>query len=118
MSTSKKRRRASRLAPRTRRVWAAFGGSMTILVRLFALSERMPTGGFLVAARAEAIDGAETDPLFALEVPVDRERWSGIVIHDSGRPAGDPNSLHREHLALAVPHAKRLTSGRPALQSP
>lgn len=73
---------------------------MTILVSLFALSERMPTGGFLVAARAEAIDGAETDPLFALEVPVDRERWSGIVIHDSGRPAGDPNSLHREHLAL------------------
>jgi hypothetical protein len=86
---------------RTQIVWVCFLAAMTLVTALLALQGSPVRSGFLLTS----IDTVGTvpnapDPLFQTAAAVDRNRWSGIVIHDSGEPAGDADSLNRRHVSL------------------
>lgn len=107
-------RRTSR---RTRIVWAAFAASMTLATGLLILGDDgAPRGivaagqGRLDSVRSTSLGGlfggltgagraASDDPIEPRETALDQERWTGIVIHHSGTPAGDAESIERQHLS-------------------
>jgi hypothetical protein len=98
--------RSSRRNPLTRRtqvVWGIFLGSMTLVCGLLALhdSKGRATAGFLLTSVDVVGDRspANNDPVFHLKVPLDQKRWTGIVIHHLGEPAGDADSVNRKHLS-------------------
>ena len=71
---------------------------MTIVVGLLSLSDHRAVPGFPAAAAASLVPtGSATDPIFRTQRPLNRDRWQAIVIHHSGEPAGDPESLRRLH---------------------
>lgn len=81
---------------------------MTLVTGLLLLGGGGGDGGprgFVAAASApsETIaaswDGAANDPIAPREAALDRGRWTSIVIHHSGSPAGDAESIEREHLS-------------------
>ena len=39
------------------------------------------------------------DPIRPRQAPLDAQRWQSIVIHHSGAPAGDAESIERQHLS-------------------
>lgn len=71
---------------------------MTLVGGVLAMSDRESHQGFL-ATNLGTLSGAEAshDPVFRTAAPLDRERWQSIVIHHSGAPAGDAESIHRRH---------------------
>jgi hypothetical protein len=75
---------------------------MTLGTALLALGDRQGPGGFL-ATNLGAITAprsaapAPRDPIFRTSAPLERQRWEGIVIHHLGAPAGDPESISRQH---------------------
>jgi N-acetyl-anhydromuramyl-L-alanine amidase AmpD len=73
---------------------------MTAVTGLLAMqqdSERR-SGFLLTSIDTLGKSGASADPLFQIAAPLDRSRWTGIVIHHSGEPAGDADSLARRHV--------------------
>lgn len=86
------------MSRRTQIVWTSFAAAMTAVAGILAMSDSQPQQGFLATnlSTLNEIDGV--DPVFQIQAPLDRERWTGIVIHDLGAPAGDPDSIHRQHL--------------------
>ena len=97
-----------------------FLASATVVCGVLALADDGLTGGFLTAhttlvsgsrsgspwhdqAAGRGIHAAGAprgrDPICNPPSPIDRTRWTGIVIHHSGQPAGDGESLHRLHLS-------------------
>jgi hypothetical protein len=82
---------------RTKTVWGAFVGAMAVMTGVLTLADGGPRAGFAATA-IEPIHGqAGGDPVTPPTAPLDRARWSGIVIHHSALPAGDPDSMHRLH---------------------
>ncbi len=75
---------------------------MTIVAGLLTLQERNTPGHRFLAATNIGMLGnrPSVDPVFQTEASLDRERWSGIVIHHTGEPAGDPDTLDRVHKSL------------------
>lgn len=85
---------------RTRIVWCSFLLSMTLVIGLLALSDHRAGPGFPAAAAASLVSNTPgLDPIFRTEVPIDPDRWQAIVIHHSGEPAGDPETLRRLHVS-------------------
>lgn len=74
---------------------------MTLVVGVLALNDDRHPGGFwatnLGALPAPDAVSPPVDPVFQIDAPLDRERWQGIVIHHLGAPAGDAESIHRQH---------------------
>ncbi|UCD75901.1 MAG: N-acetylmuramoyl-L-alanine amidase [Phycisphaerales bacterium] len=98
------RARTSRLSHPSRRtgiVWASFGAAMTIVAGLlFWGSPSDDQGGLLIAVNpGTSAERIAQDPLFQIQAPLDRQRWTGIVIHHLGEPAGNAQTIHRRHLA-------------------
>jgi hypothetical protein len=86
------------LSRRTRFVWLSFLASMTLVTGLLVPGEGGLSGGRLIAATVGTVGGrAPADSILPRDVPLDRRRWEGIVIHHLGRPAGDAQSIHRLH---------------------
>ena len=86
---------------RTRIVWLCFVIAMTVVMGLLSLGERGLSSGFLVATNIGALGGQpepEQDPVFRIDADLDGKRWTGIVIHHLGLPAGDAERVHRLHL--------------------
>ena len=83
-----------RFSRRTGVVWLIFAVAMTLVVGLFSLAEGGLTGDSFIAAKITAV---EDDPVFQLTAELQPDRWTGIVIHHLGRPAGDAESIHRLH---------------------
>ncbi len=81
-------------------VWFSFFAAMTGVMGLLALGENGLSGGALIAANVGSL-GADpgVDPIFRIDSPLDRQRWTGIVVHHLGKPAGDAESVHRQHLS-------------------
>jgi hypothetical protein len=81
----------------------SFVAAMTVVIGLLALTGSGGaggSGGFLIATNVETFGaGPEVDPIFRTDAAPDDERWTGIVIHDLGRPAGDADFVHRLHLS-------------------
>jgi hypothetical protein len=73
---------------------------MTFIFTVLALGERDHGGGQLIAAQLSELGTPATtgDAVFDLSEPLDRSRWTGIVVHHLGAPTGDAESIHRQHL--------------------
>ncbi len=86
---------------RTQCVLAAFAVGMTVVMGLLALDTPRPAGGFPLTKITTLEDRPESarDLLFSAGAALDRDRWSGIVIHHLGEPFGTPESIHRQHLS-------------------
>lgn len=81
-------------------VWLSFLVATTAVTALLALGDERVQWGFL-ATNTSLLDAPpDVDPIFRLHAPLDRQRWTGIVIHHSGEPAGDAQLIHRLHLGL------------------
>jgi hypothetical protein len=92
--------------PRVAVVWSAFAAASALAVGLLvAVAPRTPAHGERAeSARTEAPLGGlagstvvERPTLAPRDAPLERSRWTAIVVHDSGSPAGDPAALDRRH---------------------
>ncbi len=93
--TSGRRLTAAFTATRNRIVWLSFMSATAAVAGLLMLSERRgPAPALASLASPEAV--ATLQPSSA---PVERGRWTSIVVHHSGQPAGTPESIEREHLS-------------------
>lgn len=101
-----------RTSRRTRVVWAAFGSAMTLVTgvlliggggasgpRAFVAAVTGGADGLAPNGRFDAASDISADPIAPRDAALDRGRWKRIVIHHSGSPAGDPESIEREHLS-------------------
>jgi hypothetical protein len=93
---SKKIRKPSR---RTRIVWISFLAAMTAVTGLLALGDRRPGPGFAAARASFLAETPAGDPIFQTEAAVDPLHWNSIIIHHSGEPGGDPDSIRRLHVS-------------------
>jgi N-acetyl-anhydromuramyl-L-alanine amidase AmpD len=96
------KRAKSRFTPpsrRTRVVWVVFLAAMTLSTGLLALRDAQGPSGFLLTSVDLVGNRPAADFIFDIEKPLDRKRWTGIVIHHLGDPAGDPESITRRHLS-------------------
>lgn len=81
-------------------VWAIFWGAMAAVTGLLALRDSQARTGFLLTSVDVAGRKPESDSIFQLATALDSRRWNGIVIHHLGEPAGDADSIHRQHLSM------------------
>ena len=90
--------RVTRPSRRTQIVWVTFLAAMTAVTAMLAVQGTERRTGFLLTS-LETVGGASTggDGLFQIATPVDSARWTGIVIHHLGEPAGDAESVARLH---------------------
>src|SRR5262245_3380810 len=95
----KDKARTSRVSRRTTIVWGSFALSMAMVSAVLALGDRAAVPGFPAAKASFLSEFEGDDPIFQIEAPLDRTRWRSIVIHHSGQPAGDAESIRRAHLA-------------------
>ena len=56
--------------------------------------------GFLLTSVDTVGQQNTSDPIFQIAQPLDRHRWTGIVVHHLGEPAGDADSINRQHVSL------------------
>ncbi len=75
---------------------------MTLVIGLLALGDHRARPGFPAAKTVLVAGSPGRDSIFLTEAPLDRARWRGIVIHHSGKPAGDAESVRRHHLGLGL----------------
>jgi hypothetical protein len=87
---------------RTRIVWVSFLGSMAAVIGLLALGDRRPGPGFPAAHASLLADSPAGDRIFQTDIPLGPNRWKAIVIHHSGEPGGDPESIRRQHLSYGA----------------
>lgn len=91
-----------REARRARVVWGALLASMTVVGGFMAMvrggAPRLD--GFALPALASATVPASIEAALRTRVPVDRARWTSIVIHHSGSTAGTPASIEASHRAM------------------
>jgi N-acetyl-anhydromuramyl-L-alanine amidase AmpD len=91
---------------RTKLVCVTFVAAMTVVIGLLMLRGSGVRGGYVLASletvNEPAAQSHATEAIFQTAVPLDRQRWTGIVIHHLGEPAGDADSVHRKHLALGL----------------
>ena len=80
-------------------VWSCFAASMAMVTGVLALGDRGAVPGYPAAKASVLAEFEGDDPIFRTEAPLDRSRWRSIVIHHSGEPAGDAESIRRGHLA-------------------
>lgn len=92
--------------PRAAVVWSAFAAASALAVGLLvAVAPRTPVHGERAeSARTELPLGAfvgatavERPALAPRDATLERSRWTAIVVHDSGSPAGDLAALDRRH---------------------
>ncbi len=82
-------------------VWVSFVAAMTLVMGAFSF-QGGSRGGFLATnlqtlEKRSSADAAGKSRVFQIDAPL--HEWSGIVIHHLGEPAGDPQSVHRQHVA-------------------
>jgi N-acetyl-anhydromuramyl-L-alanine amidase AmpD len=88
---------------RTRLVWGTFIFATAIVTGALALVRQAnPRPGFLLTSVEVLGQTSQNDPVFQIHRPLDRQRWNSIVIHHSGEPAGDAESITREHMAAGL----------------
>ena len=92
--------------PRVAVVWGAFAAASLLAVGLLVAigPDRVPASVRVESAGPEAALGSLSAARSAVrsnfaprDAPVARGRWTAIVVHDSGSPAGDLASLERRH---------------------
>ena len=83
---------------RTKIVWGALVLSMTVVGGLLMLSDATPRP---LEALPQALErtgtGDALEALFQTSESLDRDRWTGIVVHHSGDPSGSAASIDDQH---------------------
>jgi N-acetyl-anhydromuramyl-L-alanine amidase AmpD len=82
---------------RTQLVWGSFLAAMTLVVAMLSMGSEGMSPGYLMSSLGARGEARPDDPIFRLGAPLDRQRWTSIVIHHSGEPAGDAESIRRLH---------------------
>ncbi len=83
---------------RTAAVWCSFVAMVTLVGGVLALTDSAtPRTGFLAANIEQYGESAQVDPVFLIDAPLDRQRWTGIIIHHLGLPAADADAIHHLH---------------------
>jgi len=70
---------------------------MAAVTGVLAIADDGPRAGYAATALEPIHGPAPRDPVMSIRAPLDGQRWTGIVIHHSALPAGDPGSMHRLH---------------------
>lgn len=84
-------------------MWVTFivaVGAVTGVLRL--INNTDPRSGFLLTAVDVIGQEPQNDAVFQTRRPLDRQRWNSIVIHHSGEPAGDSESITRQQMAMGL----------------
>jgi hypothetical protein len=106
-----RRNRRSRPAPatplsqRTRIVWGALVGTMTLAGGLLWALDDGPAprlDGLALRPLVAAAGPSSIEAIFQTRAPLDRARWKSIVIHASGSPVGSPASISAGQRALNI----------------
>ena len=97
-------RRAFPALTRTHIVWASFAAAMTAVSGLLLAVDDQERHSSIAPLTLMEVSqpGAEWDPVKPRGMELDRQRWKAIVIHHSGGPAGDMESLERDHRAAGL----------------
>jgi len=88
---------ARMLSRRTQIVWALFFVSITSALLILQLGEEPLQSGLLLTKLASVDERPEQDPVFSSIDPSMRSKWSSIVIHHLGQPAGTAELVDRIH---------------------
>lgn len=89
-------------------VWASLMAGMTLVGGLMLLTEPKPAGSSPAALPPVAAMLDQAHPsgpprdLIGASVPLDPQRWAGIVIHHSGSTMGSADSMARLHEAAGL----------------
>lgn len=85
---------------RTKVVWAVFIAATTAVTGLLAMRDSNAPSGFVLTS-VDTVGGRPSgDSVFHIAKPLDRQRWTSIVINHLGEPSGDADSVTRKHLAM------------------
>jgi N-acetylmuramoyl-L-alanine amidase len=99
-STSASRRRSPR---RVGIVWGSFLAAATAVSGVLALGDGRDLVGIPAATLTTIRPGTGgddvADPIITTEQPLQAGRWTGIVVHHSGAPAGDADAIARQHVS-------------------
>lgn len=89
---------------RTRCVWALFAASMTAVGGTLLLLDGAAPRTVLASTTTLLRAPLELQPesVAPVAAPLDRERWTSIVIHHSGLPAGNAASIERHQQAAGI----------------
>jgi hypothetical protein len=88
---------------RTKVVWLTFFSAVATVMGVLALIKQTnPRPGFLLTSVEVLGQTPQNDAVFQTRRPLDRQRWNSIVIHHSGEPAGDAQTITRQHLAAGL----------------
>lgn len=102
MASKRSTSRRSR-SHRTKVVWGIFALAIAAVTGGLALvKQTSPRPGFLLTNVETMGLTTQQDAVFQTRHDLDRQRWNSIVIHHSGSPAGDAESLTREHASLGL----------------
>lgn len=89
---------SARWATRSRLVWGALAGSMTVVGALMWSLEGkgLPRTDGLALAKPTGPGVSSIEAVFQTRQDLDTRRWKAIVIHHTGSPAGTPQSIETE----------------------
>jgi N-acetyl-anhydromuramyl-L-alanine amidase AmpD len=103
-NVSVKRKNSKRISTPSRRtqiVWVTFLTALTVVTGLLAFQDSDRHSGILLTSIDTVGSQSEAgDSIFQIAKPLDQKRWTGIVIHHLGEPAGDAESVTRKHLSM------------------
>jgi N-acetyl-anhydromuramyl-L-alanine amidase AmpD len=103
MGSRGRKNRAGAVTGRTRTVWLALLGAMTFTGGgMWALQGApMPRlDGMSLPALVAAAGPSSLEAVYQTRSPVEKGRWTSIVIHHSGATYGTPASIEAEHRAM------------------
>lgn len=88
---------------RTRIVWCALAGAMTVGVGLLSLLDpgSPARNGGLTLSPLMAVGGARgVEAVFQTRAPIEEDRWHTIVLVHSGSPAGSASTIEENHRSV------------------
>lgn len=95
--------RGGSLSLRTRIVWGSLVASMTVASGLLWVMDgaKAPrVDGWSMPALAQASAPSSIESVFATRAPVEKGRWTSIVIHHSGSTVGSAQTIEAQHLGM------------------
>jgi N-acetylmuramoyl-L-alanine amidase len=101
--SSKRGKRNKSMSGRSRAVWGAFAGAMTVVGGLFWFLQGAPlprADGLALPALVAADGPSSIEAVFRTHRPLDAKRWQSIVIHHSGSLYGTPAGIEAQHKAM------------------
>lgn len=96
---------AGAFGSRTQIVWVSLVAAMTGLGGLLLAldgsgGQGLRSGGMSLAPLAAATSSSSVESIFDTRKPLDAARWECIVIHHSAAPAGNQETVDRDHRGL------------------